>query len=143
MASFTLDGVAALTKQLDALGKLEDGKALRAAVRAGINEALKVAKTIIPVGTEPHRTYQGLLVNAGFARASLRIIATINAEKNIASGILGVRKAAYYALQYVELGTRYQKAQPWIRRALLEARDDAETKLRESLQKSVIKAAKT
>ena len=142
-ASATLEGVAALTKRLEALGKLEDGKALRASVRAGINQAYKRAKEIIPVGTVPHRTYTGLLVNSGFAKSQLRSITTINADKTVASGILGVRKQAFYILQYVELGTRKQKAQPWIRRALLESRDDAETALRASLEKAVLKAAKT
>jgi HK97 gp10 family phage protein len=139
----SLEGVAQLTRQLQALGKLDDGKALRRAVGAGIKPALRIAQSIIPVGTEPHRTYQGLLVAPGFAKTQLRTITTINAAKNIASGILGVRKAAFYILQYVELGTRFQRAQPWIRRALLEGRDDGEAALRASLQKDVLKAAKT
>jgi HK97 gp10 family phage protein len=142
-ASWTLEGVAALTRQLQTLGKLDDGKALKRAVKAGITPALKIAQAIIPIGTEPHRTYQGLLVAPGFAKTQLRTISTINSAKNIASGILGVRKAAYYILQYVELGTRFQRAQPWIRRALLEGRDEGEQALRASLAADVEKAAKT
>jgi HK97 gp10 family phage protein len=139
----SLEGVAALTKQLIALQKLDDGKVLKSAVKAGINEALKKAQEYVPVGTVPHRTYQGLLVAPGFAKSQLRTIATINAAKNVASGLLGVRKAAYYILQYVEFGTRFQRAQPFIRRALMDAREDAEAKLRGVLQKAVDKAART
>lgn len=139
----SLEGVAALTKQLIALQKLDDGKVLKSAVKAGINEALKKAREYVPVGTVPHRTYQGLLVAPGFAKSQLRTIATINSAKNVASGLLGVRKAAYYILQYVEFGTRFQRAQPFIRRALMDAREDAESKLRGVLQKAVDKAART
>jgi HK97 gp10 family phage protein len=142
-ASFTLEGVAALTKQLEALGKLENGQALRRAVKAGIKPALTHAQEIIAVGTIPFRTYDGLLVNAGFAKASLRTISTINSAKNIASGILGVRKRAFYAVKFLELGTRKMHAQPWLRRSLLESRDACEEAFRANLLKSVLKAAKT
>jgi HK97 gp10 family phage protein len=141
--SSTLEGVAQLTRQLEALGSLEDGKALRRAVKAGIKPALLRAQQIIPVGTAPHRLTNKLLVNAGYAKANLRTISTINGAKNVASGILGVRKLAFYALQFVELGTRKMAAIPWIRRALLESRDDCEVALKESIAASVEKAAKT
>jgi HK97 gp10 family phage protein len=153
MGTPTLEGVAQLTRQLQALGKLDDGKALKRCVKAGINVALARAIETCPVGTEIHRLglskrlksigIKGNTVGPGFAKASLRTISTINAQKNIASGLLGVRKAAYYVLQFVELGTRYQKAQPFLRNALLTTRDEVETKLRESLQKDVLKAAAT
>lgn len=139
----TLEGVAALTKQLNALSSLEEGRALRRAVKAGIKPALTLAQSLIPVGSEPHRLSNGLLVNYGYAKAALRTISTINAAKNIASGILGVRKLAFYALQFIELGTHKMPAQPWIRRALLESRSDCEAAFRDSIAGSVERAAKT
>jgi HK97 gp10 family phage protein len=142
----TLEGVAQLTRQLISLGKLDDGKALKAAVKAGIQPAYKRAKATIPVGSVPHRlaaAYGKQLVNSGFAQQSLRTITTINAEKNIASALLGVRKNAFYILNFVELGTRYQRAQPFLRPAFFNSRDDMELALRASLQKAVLKAAAT
>lgn len=142
----TLDGVAQLTRQLIALGKLDDGKALRGSVKAGIQPAYKRARASIPVGSVPHRlaaAYGKQLVNSGFARQSLRTITTINAQKNIASALLGVRKNAFYILNFVELGTRYQRAQPWIRPAFFNSRADMETALKSYLQKAVLKAAAT
>lgn len=139
---FTLEGVAALTKQLEQLGSLDNGAALKRCVKSGINEAFKVAQQIIPVGTKPHRLQNGLLVNYGYAKSALRTISTINSAKNVASGILGVRKQAFYILQYIELGTRKMRAQPWIRRALNDSRDDAEEALRRSLVVSINKAIK-
>lgn len=139
----TLEGVAALTKQLNALSSLEEGRALRRAVKAGIKPALIRAQSLIAVGTQPHRLTNGLLVAPGYAKAALRTISTINAAKNIASGILGVRKPAFYALQFLEMGTRKMAAQPWIRRALLEARGECEEAFRDSIARSVERAAKT
>lgn len=143
MTRSTLEGVAALTKQLNALSSLEEGRALKRAVKAGIKPALTRAQEIIPVGSMPHRLSNGLLVNYGYAKAALRTISTINSAKNIASGILGVRKLAYYALQFVEMGTRKMPAQPWIRRALSESRSDCEEAFRASIQRSVERAAAT
>jgi HK97 gp10 family phage protein len=140
----TLEGVVELTKQLIALGKLDDGKALRGAIRAGMQPAYKRAKAYIPVGSMPHRlapAYGRLLVNVGYAKSALRTITTINAQKNVASCLLGVRKAAFYILNFVELGTRYQPPQPWIRRALNDGRNDGEEAIRAYLQKAVLKAA--
>lgn len=139
----TLEGVAELTKQLIALGKLDDGKALRGAIKAGMQPAYKRAQAYIPVGSIPHRlapAYGRLLVNSGFAKSALRTITTINAQKNIASAVMGVRKAAFYILNFVELGTRYQSPQPWIRRALNDGRSEGEEAIRAYLQKAVMKA---
>jgi HK97 gp10 family phage protein len=153
MGTPTLEGVAQLTRQLIALQKFDDGKALKRCVRAGINKARDVWEQTIPVGKDVHRIalnkklkkagIKGLIVTPGFAKENIRVIATINAQKNIASGLLSVRKAAFYVLQFVELGTRFQKAQPTLRNALLSARDDAERALRDSLQADVLKAAAT
>lgn len=142
MTRHTLEGVADLTKQLEALGKLGDGKALRSAVRNGIKPAFDRAQQLIPVGTEPHRTYRGLLVAPGFAETQIRRATTLNAEKNIASAVLTTTKEGYYAVNFVEVGTRYQQAQPWLRRGFSETRDQCEEKLRASLQKSVLRAVK-
>jgi HK97 gp10 family phage protein len=151
--SGNLDGVAALTRQLQALGSLDDGKALKRCVKAGINVARDRWEHTIPVGKEIHRAaiskrlkkagIKGLSIGPGFAKQNIRTISTINSAKNVASGLLGVRKAAYYVLQFVELGTRYQRAQPTLRNALLSARDGVEDALRASLAKDVEKAAKT
>jgi len=138
----SLEGVAALTKQLNELSSLEEGRALKRAARVGIKQTFLRSESLITVGTRAFRTYRGLLVAPGFAKASLRIISTINREKNIASGILGVRKEAYYAVSFLERGTRKMPAQPWIRRALSEARTQSEEAFRDSIKDAVEKAAR-
>ncbi|HEY3658266.1 MAG TPA: HK97-gp10 family putative phage morphogenesis protein [Steroidobacteraceae bacterium] len=139
----TLEGVAVLTKQLKALEQLEQGQVLKRGVKAGINVALKYARQNIPVGTVDHKTYTGRAVSAGFARSQLRTGASINKTKDIADGILTTTKEGYYALNFVELGTRYQRAQPWIRKSLLQARDEAELALANTILLGIDKAVES
>jgi HK97 gp10 family phage protein len=148
----TLEGVAVLTKQLKALEQLEQGQVLKRGVKAGINVALKYARQNIPVGggvtpsgrpTVTHLTYQGRRVSAGFARSQLRTGASINKTKDIADGILTTTKEGFYILNFVELGTRYQRAQPWIRKSLLQARDEAELALANSILLGIDNAVKS
>jgi hypothetical protein len=137
----TLEGVAALTAQLNLLTALEEGRALKNACRAGLKPALKQAQATAPVGTVPHRLRNGLLVAPGYARPTLRIVTTINGAKNIASAVMSVSKLAFYEAVFVELGTFKDTAQPWLRRSLLETRAAGETAFRDSIARAVARAA--
>lgn len=138
-----LVGVASLTKQLEALGKLEDGKALRDSARAGLKPTFTRAQATIPVGTVEHRTYKGRLVAPGFGKRSLRLLVSMSKDKTKATAILGVRAEAFYEVVFVELGTSKMAAQPWFRSAFYSTRPQQEEGIAKSLQKSIDKAAKT
>jgi HK97 gp10 family phage protein len=138
-----LEGVAELMRQLEALGKLEDGKALRSAVRAGMKPAQERAKALIPQGVDAHRTYKGRLVAPGFAKRSIRSVTKLSKDKQKASAALGVRSEAFYAVQFVELGTSKMSAQPWLRPAFDSTLGAQQAALAASLKKSIEKAAKT
>ena len=112
-----LQGVAKLVQTLKAIGGLDDGKVLRAAVRAGMQPALASARARIPVSLKAHKVYTGRRVDPGFAKKSLRVITTITPDKTRASALLGTRKEAFYAVQFVELGTSRAAAHPWLRPA--------------------------
>lgn len=137
-----LEGVAELSKQLDSLGRLDDGKALRAAVRAGMKPAFKAAQQSIPVGTVAHRTYKGQLVAPGFAKRSLVIVTTLSKDGQKASAILGVKAEAFYAIQFIEMGTSKMAAQPWLRPSFYGTRSEQESALAAALEKAVLKAIK-
>lgn len=143
----SLDGVAQLSRQLDALKSMEDGKALKRAAKAFIQPAFKIAQATIPQLKETkrgfHSTYKGNIVTKGFAKRSLRTISTYDKRTATASGVLGVRKKAYYAVNYVDKGTRYQKAQEWIVNALMTGKSAGEDRLKASLQADINKLAKT
>lgn len=138
-----LEGVAALTRQLEALGKLEDGKVLRNAVRAGIKPATERAKALIPVGVDAHRTYRGRLVAPGFAKRSIKTRVNLSRDKQKATASLGVGPEAFYAVQFVEVGTSHMAAQPWLRPAFYSTRGAQQEAMAKSFRKSIKKAAKT
>lgn len=117
-------GFDVLAKKLTTLSDpVESGKAMRTAVRQAMNDVKKTAAQLMPQGIDPHRTYKGRLVAPGFARRSLRVISKLDKSKNMAYALLGVRAEAYYAVQYVELGTQKMQAQPWLRPAFLGSTD--------------------
>lgn len=143
-----LEGVGDLTRQLNALQRLDDGKVLRSAVRAGINVAYQEMLKRIPVGTKPHRlkkSFSGAaeLVAPGFAKSQLKSITTINSQKNIASGITSVKKKAFYAIQFVDRGTRYQRPQKWFVPSFTDKRLQEEDAIRDVLLTAVLRAAKS
>lgn len=138
-----LEGVAQLTRQLDALGKLEDGKALQAGVRAAIKSAKQRAEALIPVGVDEHRTHKGRLVAPGFAKRNIKVKVSTSRDKQRATASLGVSSEAYYAVQFVELGTSEMPAHPWLRPAFESTQSAQQQGLAASLRKSIEKAART
>lgn len=114
-----LEGVAELSAKLRALADpKQQAMTLRAAVRTPMKKVEKRARAniarISPGKAEMHRTYKGRLVSAGFASRSLRTIVKMSRDKQSASALLGVRREAFYALQFFELGTAYIPKQPWL-----------------------------
>lgn len=138
-----LIGVADLVKKLRELGKMDDGKVTRSAVRAGAKTVVKRAKELIPEGIDAHRTYKGRLVAPGFARRAIRAITKLSRDKQAATASIGVRKEAYYAVQFVERGTVKQAAQPWLRPALDQASSAALTAIKDTFKRFVDKVARS
>lgn len=137
-----LEGVAALTAQLRALGALEDGKALRSSVRAAIKPAADRARASIPVGVDAHRTYKGRLVAPGFAQRSIGVKVNLTRDKQKAIARLGVAREAFYAVNFVELGTSRMAARPWLRPAFESTQDAQTAGLGKGLQKAILRAVR-
>jgi HK97 gp10 family phage protein len=73
-----------------------------------------------------HKTYRkNRTVMAGFASRSLNMDTYVDYKRGVVGARLGVRKEAYYALQFVELGTSKQPAQPWLVPALERSKDSS------------------
>lgn len=138
--SSSLQGTAQLTAQLRKLGKLDDGKTLRKVVRDAIRPAQKRAQALIPVGNRAHRTYKGRLVGPGFAKRNVVVITKLSKDKQSASALLGVRREAFYAVNFVEIGTSIMAAQPWLRPAFSQTRSEQEQAMKEGLRSAIFKA---
>jgi HK97 gp10 family phage protein len=138
-----LEGVAELDAKLRALGKGLSVPILRKAVRAAIKPAQAKASELIPVGTEEHRTYKGRLVTPGFAKRSLRVVTRASEDGRTVSAALGVRKEAFYAALFVELGTSKMRAQPFLRPALESTQDQQQGILADKLREEITKVAQS
>jgi HK97 gp10 family phage protein len=131
-----LQGVAELIAKLRDVKSLDDGKALRAAVRAGMRPALLAARANIPISAKPYKlakTYGGGAVQPGYAQKAIRFITTVSQDKQQASAIMGVRKSAFFATTFVELGTSKMSAHPWLRPAFYSTQEAQKQALADKL----------
>lgn len=137
----TLEGTAAAARKLRALGQGMSVPILRSAVRAGIQPAKRRAEQTIPVGLAAHRTYKGRLVAPGFSKRSIRIVTKVSPDKQTVSAALGVRREAFYAVMFTELGTAKMAARPWLRPAMAGTKADQERALAAKLKERIEKLA--
>ena len=142
-----LKGMAELMRRLDALGKLEGANTLRSAVRAGMRPVLKQAVAEIPKSDAGHtigkkRGGFQQYVAPGFAARNIAMQAFSLDGGRVGRAQLGVRKKAFYAVQFVERGTRYQRKQEWLVPALDQTQDAALEAVANYLRKAVDKAAR-
>lgn len=125
---YIVEGAPELYRKLRALASDKElSQALQAAVRAPMRETFKRAKAnlqkISPGATQLHKTYKGRWVSSGFAQRSVRLIVTKFKDGKCAA-VLGVRKEAFYVLQFWELGTSKLAAIPWLQPAFFASRND-------------------
>ncbi len=109
------------------LGALSDPKQAGKVMAGGVREAMKDVKQraaqLIPTGVEAHQVYSGRVVAPGFAKRNILLRVKRRDSEHRVIGRLGVALEAYYAVQYVELGTSKMAAQPWLRPAFLSSKD--------------------
>jgi HK97 gp10 family phage protein len=116
----------------------EIGDAMKTEVRAVMLEVKATAAGLIPEGIDPHVTYKGRVVAPGFAKRSLRVVSRLDKKRGAAYAILGVRAEAFYAIQFVELGTSKMAAQPWLRPAFEQHADPAIRKVAQGLREWIV-----
>lgn len=157
--SDSITGFAELTKQLSSMGQALGSRTLRSAALSAMLPAQKAARAAAPVGAPPYgpyplsrttsldpypkKTYKGRLVTPGFTSRSVIRRAKLSTDKATARVALGVKAEAFYALQFIELGTSTIPKRPWLEpsfRASIPAVNDA---LRAKLKARIDKAAKT
>lgn len=142
-----LEGVAELTAKLRELANpKEQAATLRAAVREPMKQVMARAQAniarISPGKADVHKTYKGRLVGAGFAARNIRMIVAMSKDKQAARALLGVRKEAFYALQFFELGTAYIARQPWLTPAFYSSRSTSVKAIGEVMKKRIERIAK-
>lgn len=141
-----LQGVAELHAKLTRLASPKEGaKALRDSVATPMRVVRKVAKQnlgrVSPGIREWHRTYTGRIVQRGFAQRSVVVQTAINRSKTMAWSKLGVRKEAFYAVQFFELGTATIGRRPWLVPAFESQRSASLRSIGMTLKKHIEKIA--
>lgn len=134
-------GAKELDIKLSELGRAVEDKLVRAAMREALKPVLDSARTSIPKSDKAHRTYKGRLVAPGFAARSLRRVVGKPQGGKIRAA-LGVAKEAFYALQFIEMGTIFIRPHPWLRPAFEAAKDRALEVLMKALYRKIEKVAK-
>lgn len=112
-------GAQVLSRKLDALARNVRGPILRKAANAAVKPVLDSARSLIPVNKveELHKTYKGRLVAPGFAKRSIAAKVTLSQDGRAVFARMGVKREAFYAVSFVELGTSKMAAEPWLRPA--------------------------
>ena len=97
-------------------------------------------KAAIPVGKVAHKTYKGRLVAPGFAKRNVK---RRSWGKNGRAGvIIGVAAEAFYAVQFVDRGTKKMTARNWFKKRFILGTPEMEKNLVIQLQAKIAKAIK-
>lgn len=123
----SIRGYKELSAQIAALGAAAGGSVLRSAARAAMKEAQDEAERSAPVAAPPYtyedgrsvdpyprKTYKGRLVTPGFTKRSIVRVVSLSKDKNSVRVALGVRREAFYAIQFIEFGTSKIPKRPWL-----------------------------
>jgi hypothetical protein len=146
VASAVLGTKDAIEKLRELASPKEQAAALRASVREPMKQVMKIALAniarISPGKRALHRTYKGRLVSAGFAARNIRLIVVMSKDKQSAWALLGVRKEAFYALQFFELGTAFIPKEPWLLPAFFSSKDRSVQGVADVLRERIEKIAR-
>lgn len=97
-----LQGMAELSKKLQKIDEQTSRKILTAATGQSVTPIIRQMKALAPVGTAPHRTYKKRLVAPGFGRRQITKSTRINRTTGSAETVIGVRREAFYLIQFYD-----------------------------------------
>jgi HK97 gp10 family phage protein len=157
MANIT--GFQELSVQLKAMGEAAEVKTLRAAAMSALLPALRAAQAAAPVGEPPYgpyesrggapfdpypkQTYKGRKVAPGFTARNIARRSYVDRRTNTVHAQVGVRPEAFYAVQFIELGTSKIAKRPWLEPAFRASIPQVDERLQTQLKARIDKAAQT
>lgn len=129
-----------------ALRDLGDPKLQVSALREGVKNAaepvLAKARANIKRGSVAHELHTGVTVMPGFASRNIVLRTKSARRKDRVFGFIGPTGDAYYASQFLELGTSKQAAQPWLVPAFEASQDEAIKLIGEGIKRNLERLAK-
>jgi len=141
------DGFLIGAKELqDKLAKLS-GKDAKAAVRRGLTAASKpvvfAARASIPKGVDSSRTIRGRIVGPGFASRNIKAKVIMYRSGTGGSVLVGPTTVAFYATQFVEIGTSRQARRPWLEPAFDSTKGAQVAAFGDAVEKHITKVARS
>lgn len=139
-----------LARQLRELGAAAGPKLVRRAALQSLTPALRAARAAAPVGNPPYeggkdpyptRTYKGRLKTPGFAKRNVARKTLVRKDGKVIA-MLGVRPEAFYAVQFIELGTSRIAKRPWLEPAFRSSIGAVDVAFRAKLKQFLDKAAR-
>lgn len=133
-----LDGVEDLEQALKTLNNDVQGVYLREAAKAGAEITRSVASQLAP------QSFEGKVLKDGTHRPPGHLAANIDAEvkftrtQDKAEVHVGMKKDAWYG-RFVETGTQFAPAQPFLRPALDATKNDVIDEIRDQLKRQILK----
>jgi HK97 gp10 family phage protein len=135
-----LEGMRELMMKLEQIDAAVAVKELRSAALQSTTPTLKKMKLAIPVGSDVHRTYMGRLVAPGFAKRSIKRSTKIEKGKIVVR--IGVKREAFYAVSFLDPGTKKMSAHPWFKSVFEGNKSNIEGRFRDVLKKKIERIAR-
>lgn len=150
-------GYRELSKQLSAMGAAVGGSALKSAAFTAMKPAQQAAEAAAPRANPPYgpyatrttpldpypkKTYKGRRVAPGFTSRSIGVKATLSRARDFVKVMLGVKREAFYAVQFLELGTSKIPKRPWLEPAFRGSISAVDSRFQERLRALIDRAAK-
>lgn len=136
-----IDGLAELNRKLMALPQAIRGRPLRAAVAAGARVVQKEARAQVPVDSGLVRDrIRTMSVRQEQQQSRAEVVAGVRRSKRVVkqqAGNSGKKDDPYY-WKFIEFGTRFQPARPFLRTAFATTREEAAATIRDRLAKRVM-----
>lgn len=137
-----IEGLGDLNRRMKKLSTLDQGRVIRAGANTGATTVLKAARQTVPQGSREHKTYKGRWVAPGFAKRSLAKKVSLSRDKTRVIARIGVKAEAFYAVQFLELGTRHIPPRRWLTRAYEQAQTEVIRGFQRGTNRALQKIAK-
>lgn len=134
-----LEGFKELSKKLSELGSGLGGKTLRQSAMSATTPTVKKIKNALPEGEQPHKTFKGRIVAPGFAKRNVARKSKISRDKRTVYVFIGVKPEAYYAVAFLEIGTKYIPANPVFTKTMESDQKAIVSRLSDLLKKKIDK----
>jgi HK97 gp10 family phage protein len=142
MSENYVEGLKDLSKQLNSLGTKLAVKQLKSATMLGTSPALRKIKAAAPVGKKEHKTYTGRLVAPAFLKRSIKRKSKFNKKTGMAETVIGVKKEAYYGVQFLDEGTKYITARHWFAKVFERMRPVMVSEFKKRLKQKINEAVR-